>query len=93
MRISKVLPIVILSIASSLAMANDKDKDCSEYNNDQKRQECRAEKYDDGNCSRFDNDRVRKECREHKYGHDGKVDCGKLDNDKLRNECREEKWD
>jgi hypothetical protein len=78
MRLMKLLPIVILSLASSMAIAKDNDKN----------------KFDDVNCSTLDNDKLRKECRERKYGSkDGKqVDCSKLDNDKRRNECRQEKW-
>ncbi len=79
MRLMKLLPIVILGLASSglpgsMAMAKDK--------------------YDDVNCSKLDNDTARKACRQHKYGsNDGKaVDCSKLDNDKLRRECKQEKW-
>jgi hypothetical protein len=79
MRLMKLLPIVILSLAGSMAMAKDNNKN----------------KFDDVNCSNLDGDKLRKECRQRKYGSsDGKkVDCGKLDNDKLRHECRQEKWD
>jgi hypothetical protein len=82
MRLTKLLPIVILSLASSMAMAKDNN---NKNNNN----------FDSVNCSTLDNDKLRKECRERKYGSkDGKkVDCGKLDNDKLRKECRQEKWD
>ena len=78
MHLMKLLPIVILSLASSMAVANDSNKN----------------KFDDVNCSNLDNDKLRKECRQRKYGsNDGKkVDCSKLDNDKLRSECRQEKW-
>jgi hypothetical protein len=78
MRLMKFLPIVILCLASSMAMAKNDDKN----------------KYDGVNCGKLDNDKARKECRERKYGsNDGKkVDCSKLDNDKRRSECREEKW-
>jgi hypothetical protein len=78
MHLMKLLPIVILSLASSMAMAKDKDNN----------------KFDDVNCSNLDSDKLRKECRQRKYGsNDGKkVDCSKLNNDKLRSECRQEKW-
>jgi hypothetical protein len=78
MHMTKLLPIVILSLASSMAVAKDKDNN----------------KFDDVNCSNLDNDKLRKECRQRKYGsNDGKkVDCSKLNNDKLRSECRQEKW-
>lgn len=78
MRLMKLLPIVILSLASSMAMAKNDDKN----------------KYDGVNCGKLDNDKARNECRQRKYGSkDGKkVDCSKLDNDKRRSECREEKW-
>ena len=79
MRLIKLLPIVILCLTGSMAMAKDNDKN----------------KFDDVNCGTLDNDKVRKECRQRKYGsNDGKkVDCSKLDNDKLRKECKQEKWD
>ena len=78
MHLMKLLPIVILSLAGSMAVANDNNKN----------------KFDDVNCSNLDNDKLRKECRQRKYGsNDGKkVDCSKLNNDKLRSECRQEKW-
>ena len=78
MHLMKLLPIVILSLASSMAVANDSNKN----------------KFDDVNCSNLDNDKLRKECRQRKYGsNDGKkVDCSKLNNDKLRSECRQEYW-
>lgn len=80
MRFMQLLPIVLLSAASTLALANNNNK-----NN----------KLDDVNCGNLANDSLRKECRQRKYGSkDGKkVDCSKLDNDKLRRECRQEKWD
>ena len=77
MRLTKLLPIVILSLASTMAMAKDNDNkydgvNCSKLDNDKLRNECRQRKYGSS---------------------DGKkVDCGKLDNDKLRKECRQEKW-
>jgi hypothetical protein len=77
MRLMKLLPIVILSLASTMAVAKDKNKgdevNCSNLENDKLRKECRDRKYGSNNGK--------------------KVDCGKLDNDKLRKECREEKWD
>jgi hypothetical protein len=91
MRLMNVLPIVILSIASSFAIA--KDKDCSDIDNDRARQECRQHEYDGVNCSNLNSDNARRRCREAKYGSSGHVDCSKLDNDNLRRECREEKWD
>jgi len=79
MRLMKLLPILILSLASTMAVAMDNNKN----------------KFDDVNCGNLDGDKLRKECRQRKYGsNDGKkVDCGKLDNDKLRRECKQEKWD
>ena len=77
MRLMKLLPIVILSLASSMAVAKDKDNkfddvNCSNLDNDKLRKECRQRKYG---------------------SNDGKkVDCSKLNNDKLRSECRQEKW-
>ena len=77
MRLMKLLPIVILCLASSMAVAkDDKNKfdgvNCGKLDNDKVRKECRQQKYG---------------------SNDGKkVDCSKLDNDKRRSECREEKW-
>jgi hypothetical protein len=78
MRLMKLLPIVILSLAGTMAMAKDKDNkfdgvNCSKLDGDKVRNECRQRKYGSNNGK--------------------KVDCGKLDNDKLRSECRQEKWD
>lgn len=91
MRLMKALTIVILSFASSFAVA--KDKDCSDIDNDRARQECRQHESDDVNCNNLNSDNARKQCREAKYGSSGHVDCSKFDSDKLRRECREEKWD
>jgi hypothetical protein len=91
MRIMKLLPIMILTFATSLATA--KDKDCGDIDNDRARQECRQQKSNDVDCSKLDSDNARKECRERKYGSSGHVDCSKLNNDQLRRECRQEKWD
>ena len=78
MRLMKLLPIVILCLTSTMAMAKDKDNkydgvNCGNLDNNNLRNECRQRKYGSNNGK--------------------KVDCGKLDNDKLRRECREEKWD
>jgi hypothetical protein len=77
MRLMKLLPIAILSLASSLAVAKDKDKfddvNCGNLDNDKLRKECRQRKYGSNDGK--------------------KVDCSKLNNDKLRKECRQEKWD
>ena len=91
MRTVKLLSIVILSFATSLVAA--KNKDCGDIDNDRARQECRQQKSADGDCSKLDSDSARKQCRERKYGSSGHVNCSKFDNDQLRRECREEKWD
>jgi hypothetical protein len=91
MRIVKLLPIAILTFATSFATA--KDKDCSDIDNDRARQECREQNSKDVDCSKLGSDDARKECRERKYGSSGKVDCSKLNSDQLRRECRKEKWD
>lgn len=80
MRLMKLLPIVILSLSSTMVIAKDNNN---------------KNKGDEVNCGNLNNDTLRKECRQRKYGSNNgkKVDCGKLDNDKLRRECREEKWD
>jgi hypothetical protein len=90
MRLMKLLPIVILTFATSFAVA---DKDCSDIDNDRARQECREHNSKDVDCSKLGSDNAREECRERKYGSKGKVDCSKLNNDQLRRECRQEKWD
>ena len=65
MRIMKVLPIVILTFATSFAAA---DKDCSDIDNDRARQECREHNSKDVDCSKLGSDNAREECRERKYG-------------------------
>jgi hypothetical protein len=76
MRLMKLLPILILSLAGSMAMAKDKDKfddvNCSNLDSDKLRKECRQRKYGSNDGK--------------------KVDCSKLNSDKLRSECRQEKW-
>jgi hypothetical protein len=74
MRLMKLLPIVILSLASSLTVAKDKfdDVNCSNLDNDKLRKECRQRKYgsNDGkkvDCSKLNNDKLRKECRQEKW--------------------------
>ena len=63
MRLMKLLPIVILSLASTMAIAKDNDK---------LRKECRERKYGSNNgkkvdCGKLDNDKLRKECRQEKW--------------------------
>jgi hypothetical protein len=91
----KVLPIVLLSLASAFAMADDNNKNCSGLDNDRARQECREHKYGSVDCSKLDGDQARRECREYKHDHDNNanVDCSKLDNDAARRACRERKYD
>jgi len=65
MRLMKLLPIVILSLASTMAVAKDKD-------NNNLRNECRQRKYGSNNgkkvdCGKLDNDKLRKECRQEKW--------------------------
>ena len=78
MRVMKFLPIVVLSLATTMAVAKDKGND----------------KLDDVNCGNLNNDKARSECRQRKYGSNNgkKVHCSKLENDKLRRECKQEKW-
>jgi hypothetical protein len=51
MRLMNLLPIVILSLVGSMAVAKDNEKN----------------KFDDVNCSTLDNDKLRKECRQEKW--------------------------
>jgi hypothetical protein len=51
MRLMKLLPIVILSLAGTMAVAKDKDNkyddvNCSKLDNNNLRKECREEKWD-----------------------------------------------
>jgi hypothetical protein len=46
------MPIVILSLASSLAIAKDDNVDCGKLDNDRARQECREHEYNNGDCGR-----------------------------------------
>lgn len=47
MRLMRLLPIVILSLAGSMAMAKDKfdDVNCGNLDNDKRRKECREDKW------------------------------------------------
>ena len=72
MRLMKLLPIVILGLASSMAMAKDQydNVNCSKLDNDNARKACREHKYgSDGkvDCSKLDNDKLRRECRQEKW--------------------------
>jgi len=74
MRLMKLLPIVILGLASSMVMAKDKydNVNCSKLDNDNARKACREHKYgsSDGkavDCSKLDNDKLRRECRQEKW--------------------------
>jgi hypothetical protein len=88
MRLIRILPIVLLGFASSVALADDKN--CSDLNSPQARQECLQRKYSsDVDCSKLDDLRARKECLDYKQDHG--VDCSKLDSPKLRRECAEKK--
>ena len=74
MRLMKLLSIMILALASSMAMAKDnyKNVNCSKLDNDNARKACREHKYgsSDGkavDCSKLDNDKLRHECRKEKW--------------------------
>ena len=90
MRFINALPTVILVLASSVAIAEDKN--CADLANPQARQECMQHKYgDDTDCSKFTNQQARKECLEHKQSNGNGVDCGKLANAEQRRECVKQK--
>jgi hypothetical protein len=70
----KLLPIVILGLASSMAIAKDNHSNvnCGKLDNDNARKACREHKYgsSDGkgvNCNKLDNDKLRRECKQEKW--------------------------
>lgn|GEM_PF-1666885 len=88
MQVSKLLPLLTLFLASSLATAEDRN--CSDLNNRQARQECAKQKsVRDVDCSSIDDSDARRECAQRK--HRNGVDCSKLDDADSRRECARQK--
>jgi hypothetical protein len=88
MRLIRILPIVLLGLASSVAVAEDKN--CSDLASPQARQECLQRRYSSNvDCSKLDNLQARKECLDYKQDHG--VDCSKLSTPALRRQCAEKK--
>jgi hypothetical protein len=87
MRLSKLMLVVVLSVAGPFALADDKN--CSDVANPQARQECLQHKYgNDVDCSRLATEQARKECVQYKGN---SVDCSKLATPELRRQCGKQK--
>lgn len=88
MRLVKILPLLTACVASSIAIAQQRN--CSELTNPQARQECLKNK-PSGNvdCSTLSDSQARKECAERKQQNG--VDCSKLATADARQQCLKQK--
>lgn len=90
MRLMKILPIVVLGLTSSLAMAQDVN--CGSIANPEARQECMQRKYGaDVDCSKLAEPQACQECLEHKHDNGNAVDCSTLATEELRRQCVRQK--
>lgn len=95
MRLTNMLPIVVLGLTASLAMAGDVN--CGALANPQARQECLVHKYDNTpDCAKLASPEARKECAEYKLNNnndnnDNSVDCSKLATPEARRQCAKQK--
>jgi hypothetical protein len=88
MRVAKILPLLSLCLASSLAIADERN--CSELNSPQARQECMKHKASaDVDCSTINDAQARKECAQRK--NQNSADCSKLATAELRQQCASQK--
>jgi hypothetical protein len=88
MQVAKWIPLITLCLAGSFAVADDKN--CSDLNNPQARQECNKRKaVSEANCSSINDSKARRECAERKQ--DNSVDCSKLGSQEARKECARKK--
>ena len=84
MRLTSILPIAILALTSSLAMAQDVN--CSDLTNPQARRECmKKQSGAEIDCTKIADPEARKECA------GNSADCGKLATPEARQKCVEEK--
>jgi|KBSMisStandDraft_5_1062788.scaffolds.fasta_scaffold195001_2 hypothetical protein len=90
MRIVKILSLLTLCLASTLATAQEKNKNCRELTNPQARQEClKRTSSADVDCSGISDSRARKECAQRKQ--ENSPDCSKLATAELRQQCFNQK--
>ena len=88
MRVVKLLPLLILCLASSLGTAQERN--CSELTNPQARQECAKHKSGaEVDCSSIADAQARRECAERKQQNG--ADCSKLATADLRQQCARQK--
>lgn len=88
MRVAKILPLLILCLASSLATAQEKN--CNDLANPQARQECMKHKSSANvDCSAISDPKARKECAQRKQ--ENSADCSKLATAELRQQCLSKK--
>ncbi len=88
MTLTRILALWALCLASSLVMADDKN--CSDLNNADARQECLKRKSTaDVDCSKIDDQQARRECAQRKEQNG--ADCSKLADAGRRQECVRQK--
>jgi hypothetical protein len=88
MRVAKLFPLLTLCLASSLAIAQERN--CSELDNAEARQECMQRKANsDVDCSKIDDSRARRECAQRKQQNG--ADCSKLATAEMRQQCLNQK--
>jgi hypothetical protein len=95
MNARKLVATLMLGSAAVLAYA-DRDRDCSNIDDSDKRRECREMKndvVDEVDCGDLDNDEARRECRQEKYGVASRAACRTLQSAVLRTACLAERWD
>ena len=88
MRLTQTLTIVILGLASSLAMADEVD--CSKLASPHARQQCMKQKSGaEVDCTKVADPQAKKECVEHKQ--QNSPDCSKLATPEARQACVQQK--
>jgi len=88
MRVVRILPLLTLCLAGSLAMPDEKN--CSDLANAQARQECMQHKASgDVDCSSISGAEARKECAQRKQ--QNSADCSKLATPEARQQCAKQK--
>jgi hypothetical protein len=84
MRLTNILPIAILALTTSLAIAEDVN--CSDLANPQARRECmKKQSGAEVDCTKIADPEARKECA------GNSADCSKLATPEARRKCAEEK--
>lgn len=90
MRVVKALSLLTLCLASSMAIADDRN--CGDLSDANARQECMKRRANaDVDCSKLDDREARRECAQRKQANG--ADCGKLDSAEARQECMRRKAD